>query len=243
MSDQPTGRGVEIICRFGVTAEAVATAITTFLTDLDIEAEGCIVYERNIGSVLNLPKAVSQSGKPHFRAEVGPVVAEMGGVRNYGHTLATVEANEAFRWRPLVTGVDGLVLARAHDVQYDHWQNAKDPLVYQAAGRSIVGLPMKSNGLPFPLEQQVVDTSRHPGRRVLRQGYVEAIGHRMWLGTEYFTRVPGADRDAIVNADWLQVTETENGILEIVASEEPFTDNSTTHLQDRLRRLLFPTTA
>ncbi|MCB9691042.1 MAG: hypothetical protein H6736_04430 [Alphaproteobacteria bacterium] len=243
MSDQPTGRAVEIICRFGVTAQAVAAAITTFLTDLGIEAEGCIVYERNIGSLLDLPEAVSQSGKPHFRAEVGPVVADMGGVRNYGHTLVTVEAKEPLPWRPLVEGVDGLVLARAHDVQYDHWQNAEDPLVYQAAGRSMDGLPMKSNGLPFPLEQQVVDTSRNAGRRVLRQGYVEAIGHRMWLGPEYFARVPGADRDAIMNAGWLQVTEMENGILEVVASDEPFTDDSTADIQNRLRRLLFPTTA
>ena len=105
------------------------------------------------------------------------------------------------------------------------------------------GLPMKSNGLPFPLEQQVVDTSRNPGRRVLRQGYVEAIGHRMWLGPEYFARVPGADRDAIVNAGWLQVTEGDNGILEIVASDEPFTDEGAADIQNRLRRLLFPTTA
>ena len=78
---------------------------------------------------------------------------------------------------------------------------------------------------------------------MLRQGYVEAIGHRMWLGPEYFARVPGAERDAIMNVDWLEVTELENGILEIVATGEPFTDDSTAEIQDRLRWLLFPTTS
>lgn len=107
----------------------------------------------------------------------------------------------------------------------------------------MASLPMKSNDLPPPLDQMIVDTSRNPGRRVLRDGYVEAVGHRMWLGPEYFVRVPGADRDGIRNADWLKVTELEGGVMEVTAAPEPFTDDSTADLQDRLRKLLFSTTA
>lgn len=146
-------------------------------------------------------------------------------------------------WIRAVSEAFGLTTARLHNREYDYWQNADDPLEYETASRDMNGLPMRSNDLPPPLNKMLVDTSRNPGRRVLRQGYVEAIGHRMWLGPAYFARVPRADRDAIVNAGWLQVTERENGILEVVASDEPFTDDSTADIQDRLRRLLFPTTA
>lgn len=243
MSAQPARRGVEIICQIGIEAGEVAMTVATFLADSGKDDLDCIVYEHNIGRPRYLPDAVTRSGKPHFRAEVGSVVAEMGGVRNYDHALVSVESEDSLPWGSLVAAMTDVVLARSYDANYDHWQNAEDPLVYRAAGRSMDGLPMKSNGLPFPLEQQVVDTSRNPGRRVLRQGYVEAIGHRMWLGPEYFARVPGADREAIKNADWLQVTEMENGPLEIIAAAEPFVDDSTADLQDRLRKLLFPTTA
>jgi hypothetical protein len=105
------------------------------------------------------------------------------------------------------------------------------------------GLPMKSNDLPPPLDQMIVDTSRNPGRRILRDGYVEAIGHRMWLGPEFFRRVPGVSREAVLSTPWLKVTERPDGILELVAQDEPFVDDSTADLQNRLRRLLFPTTA
>ena len=89
----------------------------------------------------------------------------------------------------------------------------------------------------------IVDISGNPGRRILRDGYVEAIGHRMWLGPGFFRRVPGASREAVTSASWLKVAERPDGILELVAQEEPFVDASTADLQNRLRRLLFPTTA
>lgn len=63
----------------------------------------------------------------------------------------------------------------------------------------------------------------------------------MWLGPEYFARVPGAGIDAIVNAGWLQVTAMDRGILELVASAEPFADDGTADLQHRLWKPLLPT--
>ncbi len=242
MSGLPIRWGFEAVCRFGIAADIVAANIVAFLSKVGLEGEGCVVYETDIGSLWELPTFVSRVGKPYFRAEIGPIVVEMGGVRSFDHTLVSLESDDALPWRDLVGTIDGVVLSRAYDTLYNHWQNAEDPLVFQVAGRSMDGLPMKSNGLPFPLEQQVVDTSRNPGRRVLRQGYVEAIGHRMWLGPEYFVRVPGVDRDAILNAGWLRISELENGLLEINAADEPFVDDSTTHVQNRLRLMLFPTT-
>jgi hypothetical protein len=135
-----------------------------------------------------------------------------------------------------------LVAARLYNSEYEHWQNAYDPIQFAAAGRAMEGLPMKSNDLPPPLDQMIVDTSRNPGRRILRNGYVEAVGHKMWLGPEYFRRVPGASREAVTSASWLRVAEGP-GVIEVVANDEPFVDNGSAEVQDRLRRLLFPTTA
>lgn len=142
----------------------------------------------------------------------------------------------------LVADVTLIVSCRWLSAEYHHWQNAEDPLLYRVAGRSVEGLRMKNNDLPPPLDQMIVDISGNPGRRVLRDGYVEAVGHKMWLGSEFFSRVPGVNRDVVVSAPWLRVSERPHGILEIVAGDEPFVDESTADLQVRLRRLLFPTT-
>jgi hypothetical protein len=102
---------------------------------------------------------------------------------------------------------------------------------------------MKSNGLPHPLDQMIVDTSHNPGRRLLRDGYVEAIGHRMWLGPEFFRRVPGASREAVLSTGHVRVAEAPGGVVEVLAHDTPFVDETTADLQCCLRQLLFPTTA
>lgn len=56
------------------------------------------------------------------------------------------------------------------DLQYDFWQNAHDPLQYTARNRTFDHLPKKANGLPYPLQQTITDTSSNPGRHVLRKG-------------------------------------------------------------------------
>ena len=83
----------------------------------------------------------------------------------------------------------GFVQAWVSDVEYDHGQNASDPIEYTAVGRDYSHLPLKSNGLPFPLEQQVIDTSANPGRWTMRIGYIEAIGSTMWLGKNFWNAV------------------------------------------------------
>lgn len=139
-------------------------------------------------------------------------------------------------WGPMITG-------RLFVPEYDDWQNAADPLLFKSAGKDIAELPMRSNGLPFPLDQMIVDTSHNPGRRILRNGFIEALGHRMWLGAEFFRRVPGADRAAILAAEWLRPVQQPDGVVEITASDAPFHDDSSAQLQERLRSLLFPMSA
>ena len=169
----------------------------------------------------------------------------LSSVSNHQLGFLTADGVEMGRERAWVERFGGqhLILARGYDKEYEHWQNAEDPLEYEAEGRSMDGLPMRSNDLPPPLAQMIVDTSQNPGRRVLRTGYVEAVGHHMWLGPEFFNRVPGVDRGAVLSAAGLQVEELDDGVLELVAHPGPFVDDTTAEVQIRLRALLFPTTA
>ena len=141
-----------------------------------------------------------------------------------------------------VAGVSPIVSVRWYDATYDYWQNAEDPLLYSAAGRSTDGLPKRPNELPPPLDQVVVDTTRNPGRMILRDGYVEAIGHKMWFGPEFFRRVPGSSHRALHEAPMISVVDVPGGLVEVIASDEPFRDETSASIQDALRRLLFPTT-
>jgi hypothetical protein len=142
-----------------------------------------------------------------------------------------------------VSNMTSLVSCRWVDAKYDYWQNVDDPMLYQVAGRSMDGLPTRSKELPPPLARMIVDISSNPGRRIVRDGYVEAISHRMLLGPEFFNRVPRVRREAVVSAGWLRITERAGGILDVIAEDQPFVDASSTEVQNRLRRLLFPTTA
>ena len=132
----------------------------------------------------------------------------------------------------------GFVQACVSDVEHSFWQNARDPLQYQAAGRSYSALAMVSNGLPPPLTQRVIDVSGNAARRVLRVGYVEMIGHLMWLGPKFWPYVGENRRKAILGSANCRVTELSNGILRVAAIDGPFVDDHTQTEQAELRRLI-----
>lgn len=196
--------------------------------------------------VSDIPSAIKQKGKPHFVVEFTEGEVSYIPVGNNDLHLATVEEcvegiDDAWAWVEPFAYLETFRSARLFDHEYEYWQNAYDPLQYDSVGRSYDGFPMKSNGLPFPLEQQIIDTSQNPGRRVLRDGYVEAVGSVMWLGDQFWP-LTGASKQAVLAADWLQCEKISHGILRIQAAEMPFTtaEGASGELQDRLRSLLFP---
>lgn len=139
-----------------------------------------------------------------------------------------------------ILSVEGFIQAWVSDLEYDFWQNATDPLEYECVGRPLSGLPMKSNGLPPPLDQMEIDTSGNPGRNVLRQGYIEAIGSTMWLGNLFWERV-GVDRFAsisLLESQGFKVYDCGE-FFKVVTSDEVFSDGSTLEKQCALRRILF----
>ena len=107
-------------------------------------------------------------------------------------------------WVMECAGPMNIVMGRTYDDEYDYWQNAKDPALYSTAGRSIEGLPLRSNGFPEPLERLEIDTSRNPGRPVLRGGYIECVGSTMWLGPSFWS-LTGADPSAVRAVRWLNI--------------------------------------
>jgi len=136
--------------------------------------------------------------------------------------------------------VEGFIQAWVSDVEYDFWQNATDPLEYEGSGRSLSGLPMRSNELPPPLDQMEVDISGNPGRNVPRQGYIEAIGSTMWLGNLFWDRV-GVDRFvsiSLLERQGVKVYECGR-FFKVVTFDEVFSDDSTLEKQRALRQILF----
>jgi hypothetical protein len=127
------------------------------------------------------------------------------------------------------------------DSEYQHWQNAYDPLQFKSVGKDFSHLPMKSNGLPYPLEQSIIDTSNNPGRRVIQNGYYEVVGSVMWLG-EPFWGLTGADRTAVEHADWIHKSSPRSSVIRLQVADEAFVEGTgrSGELQGKLRLLLFP---
>lgn len=189
---------------------------------------------------------IKNSGKPHFAVKWTGGSVYFGHVRNFDHSKVHMEHSvrdftDALTWcTPFLTH-PSFRQARVYDVDYDHWQNAEDPLEYTTVGRSYEDLPMKSNGLPPPLDQKVVDTSKNPGRRILHQGYVEAVSSLMWLGASFWS-LTGASREQVRSAPWLKYDELPGQVVQIQVSNSPFVtaEGATGELQEKLRALLFP---
>ena len=141
-----------------------------------------------------------------------------------------------------IAGDPSFTQAHLVDANYQHLQNIFDPLQFKALGLSMNGLPMKSNGLPFPLEQKIVDISQNPGRFVLGQGYVEVAAAVMWFGEKFWGKVNNTAQKAIelLPSD---VTLEHDLCWKLRSHTGPFVDQSTAEIQNQIRKALFGQTA
>jgi hypothetical protein len=237
---------VEVTLEYlGITADAAWELLRASHPSLLSESKQIDLYG-DMHLVSDMPEAIKRKGKPHFRAEFSEGELDYAPVENPRLNQLFIkgcitDVDDAWTWvRPIAT-CKQFRSARVFDQDYEFWQNAEDPIQYEGSGRSYAGLPMKSNGLPYPLEQRILDISKNPGRRVFRQGYVEAVGAVMWLG-EQFWPLTGASRQEVLAADWLQCEQLPHGVLRVQAANAPFTtaEGASGVLQDRLRALLFP---
>lgn len=177
--------------------------------------------------------------------ETAALSFQYGIAGSYDHCFVSIRervASAAGDWNAWVTpfiALDGFIEAWVADVEYNHWQNVKDPIEYEIAGRDFSKLPLIPNGLPPPLEQMEIDTSRNPGRWVLRSGYVEAIGSIMWLSELFWRRVGWHRKDCLNSAEWISASELENEVVRIQVSKRCFVSEETADIQNRLRACLY----
>jgi hypothetical protein len=195
-------------------------------------------------SIAALKKRVETKGT-WGHLETDGLSLQYGVAGSFDHCFVSIRekvANAAGDWDTWATpfvGLDGFVEGWVADVEYNHWQNAKDPIEYESAGRDFSHLPMKSNGLPPPLEQMEIDTSRNPGRWVLRSGYVEAIGSTMWLSELFWRRVGEDSKIRMNSTEWLHTDEPAKGISKLRTPEHCFISEETADIQNRLRACLY----
>lgn len=133
-----------------------------------------------------------------------------------------------------------LVMAVVLNRHYDYWQNAEDPLQFKAAGRSMQGLPMKSNGLPPPLAQDVVDISHNPGRRIIRNGFIEVPSYLTWT-TDHFWKLGCSRRELLGAVPGIVINDDAPGLMRIQVGSKCFSsaECEEARLQDMLRESLF----
>ena len=144
-------------------------------------------------------------------------------------------------WIETLNQTSSLIQAFLFDHDYVHWQNAKDPLQYTAKGREYTHLPMRSNGLPPPLDQMEIDTSMNPGRWRFHDGYVEAVTSPIWLGHEFWSRAGVNKNDVLKSEIWTNVDELEGGLVRLQSMDNPFDSakGQQSDIQNQVRMLLF----
>lgn len=150
------------------------------------------------------------------------------------------DLEDAERWVDKLLKDERFVQARLYDEEYDHWQNVEDLGIYKTAGRDTAGLPLKSNGFPYPLTRQIVDTDANPGRWRLRQGYIESIGATMWFGDQFW-KISGASREGLQSCDGVVMTELAHGVTRVGTALDVFrsAEGPEGDLQRRMRMALF----
>lgn len=215
-------------------------AVSAFLSSNDM-LSGEYEFDGKLVDISKLEKAFSRSSCRTYFIEDGRTSIRHGAVRNYDYSFVRVEFKNAvdLKWDELVLGLSeegNFVSAWLEDRDYAFWQNAEDPLQYKAAGKSYEGLPMKSNGLPAPLEQKVIDTSGNPGRWLHRAGYVEAVSSRMWFA-EPFWKLTGGDPQKLSS-----IEDLGSGIARLKVQDNCFSSASGEEAlrQKELRAILYP---
>lgn len=196
-------------------------------------------------NLAQIPRDIDQIKPNGFDLIASGIDISCGSVGNHhldfiGIKSASVPPIPLDQWIVEFSTNQHFIMAWVVDVEYDRWQNAEDPLEYSAAGRSYAHFPMKSNGLPYPLERLIIDISGNRGQWTFRDGYIEAVGAVMWLG-ESFWPLSGANRERVANSSWLKVSRLSSSVTRIQSSEHCFAtaEGAIGELQTRLRSLLY----
>lgn len=203
--------------------------------------DGSLVSVSELSSRLKLGQ---QWGGP---LEFGGIVIHVAELPSKMQVIITVEETMPGAARPWGKWVEKFLCEQAFvqawvaDIEYDYWQNATDPLEYEAAGRSYKDLPMKSNDLPFPLQQDIIDTKQNLARMEIKHGYVEAIGSQLWVSALFWHNSGGSLEKLHNLSDDFTLYSVDCGVTEVVYLDRHFDSNETADAQMQLRKNLYGT--
>lgn len=238
---------LKLECTFtldGVSAKAVWLTLSSARSDV-LKPDLLCDLNGNAIKVRDVASAIETRGKPHFTVECEAGIYHFAPLGSYDQSFLQISGSissvkDAEEWIAPFLSYPEFLQARLYDEKYEFWQNAKDPLQYEVRKRTYDHLPKKSNGLPPPLEQLEIDISNNPGRRIIRVGFIEAVGALMWLSPEFMNRV-GLSADDVRSEPWLDVQDLTSGTLKIQAQDKVFTagDGDEGARQNGLRDLLF----
>jgi hypothetical protein len=177
-----------------------------------------------------------------FRIKFRDMEFAYGHVSLWEHSLVSLENCvqdnvDAWRWCKPFTGESSFCQAFVYDKSYFKQQLIDDPEWFAYKGIPCPNLPRKMN----VMGQTILDTSGNPGRRVIREGYVEFVCALMWLGRPFW-KLSGANRKTVLAQPWLKCKEMPNDVLQVQAWNKPFTsaEGEEGEIQNRLRDLFFP---
>lgn len=198
----------------------------------------------SVSEISNRLKLGQQWGGPLEFSGMVVHVAELPAMMQIIITIEEITPDAGKPWEKWVGKFlceQAFVQAWVADIEYDYWQNASDPLEYQAAGRSFEGLPMKSNGLPFPLQQDIIDTKQNPARIEIRQGYVEAIGSPLWVSALFWNN-SGVSPENLRNlSDNFTIKSFDCVINKLIYRAHQFDSIKSADAQRKLRKTLYGT--
>jgi hypothetical protein len=232
--------GIEFVFKLrSVTAQQIASSVD--LTPLRSTFQECVVGGQSFG-LDDAIKFVSDSREYHFLiTDVNDhAKISLASLATQEISVLRIEAVENLEEHlsglaSLYFGEDHFVSVRAFNKDYERVQNATSLSVLSRAGIDTSCVNMVSNGLPFPLEKSIVDTSSNPGRRELRVGYIEAIGHVMGFGKPLVAQL-SLDVDRL--REFGVVEQSSDGVM--FFADQIFDDSADSQAnQIQLRNILY----
>lgn len=204
-----------------------------------------VAFESTRLSASDFIDKIKKSGKWSHEIQLGGFLLRFGVVTAWEHCFVSIKQTGLeipINWSEWVAPFlkhPGFIQAWVIDCDFAYWQNAEQPIQYELAGRDYFDLPLISNGLPPPLRDMWIDISNNPGKRIAKQGYVEAIGEKMWLALDFFSRIGGINVDRLRSAGWTVTKEEEWGGFVLTAPNGLIREDGAIESQRKLRSALY----
>lgn len=192
----------------------------------------------------NFSSFIEEHGLEDFFIESGGSSIEYSDIESSGISRLDIKGlcaslEDAEIWMSRLVSLPGFLQARLCDAEYNKWQNMESIKYFEMNSVDHSHLAKRSNGLPFPLEETVIDIRCNPGRWDIKSGYIEFIGSAMWLGERFFNKL-NVDADSLKRVEWLSTADLGN-VVRIEAQDRCFASASGPEgeAQTKLRELLY----